>query len=91
MLSDYILIQLLVFVEEYLGLVQFTFLELVLSSSKDPVAIANSHEGSVTLLTGSVDYAIMSSAGPKADVAKSLQVETGDVDKSELWNVWILP
>ena len=72
MLTDYILTQLLVFVHKDLHLIQLMFLELVVSSSGHPVSVQ--HEGTATLLTGSVDYAIVSSVGERKTLADSLGV-----------------
>jgi len=83
MLTDYVLAPLLVFVEEQLDLVQFMFLELILASSRHPVTVA--HKDTATLLTGSVDYAIMSSVEERAAVAKSLGVELDKVHDGVLW------
>ena len=78
MLTDYILTQLMVFVHE-LKLVQLMFVELLLSSSSKPVPIR--HKNTATLLTGSVDYAILSSIDAKT--AKSLGFGLDDLEKCE--------
>jgi len=85
MLTDYVLTQLLVFVDKHLGLIQFMFLELLLSSSRDPVSI---HFGSTaTLLTGSVDYAILSSAAARGALSELLEVEPDEVEDGGLWRI----
>ena len=81
MLTDYILTQLIVFVNK-LGLVQLMFVELLLSSSSHPVAV--DHGNTATLLTGSVDYAIMSSVDARASLAKGLGVRLEAVEESAL-------
>ncbi|SRR5258708_37388246 len=85
MLTDYILTQLMVFVDKYLGLVQFMFLELLLSSSSFPVPIM--HGNTATLLTGSVDYAIVSSADKREALAKTLVVKYDEVEDSGSWRI----
>ena len=69
MLTDYILTQLMVFVHNHLDLIQLMFVELLLSSASDPAEVH--HEKTATLLTGSVDYAIMSSVDGRATLAKN--------------------
>jgi len=83
MLTDYILTQLMVFVDKYLGLVQFMFLELFLSSSSLPVSVT--HGNTVTL--GSVDYAILSSADKREALAKTLVVKHDEVEDSGSWRI----
>ena len=83
MLTDYILTQLLVFVDMHLGLIQFMFLELPLSSSSDPASVG--FGSTATLLTGSVDYAILSSAAVRGTLATVLQVEPDEVEESGSW------
>ena len=80
MLTDYILLQLMAFVNTHLDDVQFMFLELVLSSASDPVAVE--YENTATLLTGIADYALLSSVH-RADIAQLLCVELDAVEDSE--------
>jgi len=87
MLTDYVLTQLMVFVDKHLGLVQFMFLELLLSSSSYPVPIT--HRNTATLLTGSVDYAILSSTEARDALAKALGVEPDKVEDSGSWCIRI--
>ena len=89
MLTDHILTQLMVFVHKHLGLVQLMFVELLLSSSRNPVPV--DHGNTTTLLTGSVDYAIMSSVDGRAALATALGVRPDDVEESELWPVYSYP
>jgi hypothetical protein len=84
MLTDYILTQLMVFVNK-LGLVQLMFVELLLSSPSNPVAI--DHGKTATLLTGSVDYAIMSSIDARSTLAGALGVIPDRVEESALWRI----
>jgi len=89
MLTDYVLTQLMVFVDKHLGRIQYMFLELVLSSSRVPVPI---HSGSTaTLLTGSVDYAILSSAGKRENLARTLGVKPDKVGDSGSWRICNYP
>jgi len=88
MLTDYILLQLMAFANTHLDLVQFMFLELVLSSASDPVAVE--YENTATLLTGIADYAIVSSVH-RAAIAQFLRVELDAVEDSEWWRVFNHP
>jgi len=85
MLTDYILTQLLVFVDMHMNFIQFMFLELSLSSSSDPVPII--FGSTATLLTGSVDYAISSSAATRENLSSSLGVEPDKVEESRSWRI----
>jgi len=85
MLTDYVLTQLMVFVDKHLELIQLMFLELVLSSSRDPVPIK--HRNVATLLTGSVDYAILSSGSARDALAETLGVEPGGVEDGGSWHI----
>jgi len=80
MLTDYILLQLMAFVNTHLNFVQFMFLELVLSSASDPVTVE--HKNTATLLTGIADYALLSSVH-RADIAQLLGIELDAVEDSE--------
>jgi len=80
MLTDYILLQLMAFVNTHLDSVQFMFLELVLSSASDPVPVE--YENTATLLTGIADYTLLSSV-QRVDIAKLLCVELDAVEDSE--------
>jgi len=85
MLTDYILTQLLVFVDMHLAIIQFMFLELPLSSSSDPVPVF--YKSTATLLTGSVDYTILSSAPVTKKLAAMLGVEPDKVEESGSWRI----
>ena len=85
MLTDYVLTQLLVFVDMHLDFIQFMFLELPLSSSSDPVPVI--YGSTATLLTGSVDYAILSSAPVRETLAALLRVEADKVEESGSWRI----
>ena len=83
MLTDYVLTQLMVFVDKHLELIQLMFLELVLSSSRDPAPVG--FGSTATLLTGSVDYAILSSADARNRLARTLGVKPDEVEDGESW------
>ena len=84
-LSNYIMTQVMAFVERQLKLVQLIFLELKLASSDKPVDIQ--FDRVATLLTGSVDYAILSSVSVTEKVAEILKIEPEEVDDGELRNI----
>jgi len=84
-LTDYILTQLLVFVDMHLGIIQFMFLELPLSSSSDPTSVG--FGSTATLLTGSVDYAILSSVSAWDALARRLRVKSDEVEDSRSWRI----
>ena len=83
LLTDYIMVQVVDFLENYLHLIHLVFLELLLAAAKkNPIVIE--HENTATLLTGTVDYAIWSSAiTSKAIVQKLGGGNVSDLENSE--------
>ena len=61
MITDYIILRVMSFLQEKLSLVPLLFLELILSASSDSRPVFIRYRNRATLITGSVDYAIISS------------------------------
>jgi hypothetical protein len=60
----------MIFLKRELSLVTLLFLELILSASSDPTPVIIVHQDWATLITGSVDYAIISSASTADELRK---------------------
>jgi hypothetical protein len=71
LLTDHIILRVLIFLKKELSLVPLLFLELLLSASTDSKPVIIVHKDQATYITGSVDYAIISSVSTANELRKS--------------------
>jgi hypothetical protein len=68
----------MIFLKQELSLVPLLFLELVLSASSDSDPVIIAHQDRATFITGSVDYAIISSVSMADEVKKETEFKNGE-------------